>query len=285
MALGKPVLHLAKSEEGFALLTPDRLLAAENVIVTTGGQSYPGCGTTGDGYAWLAAMGHTIVPPRPALTPLTTSASWAMALRGVTIPDVAVRVLALDDQPKPKCVAAERGSFLFTHFGLSGPAALNVSRAVTAHERPHELLLACDFLPAMRAEDMDASLRRVAATEGKKHVAGLVARWVPRRFADALVKQMNLSERTAAELSRGDRHRILSSLKETQIPLSGTRGFKKAEVTAGGIALDEVDSKTMQSKLVPNLYLAGEILDIDGPIGGYNFQAAFSTAWLAGSHV
>ncbi|MCE9555635.1 MAG: aminoacetone oxidase family FAD-binding enzyme, partial [Planctomycetes bacterium] len=302
LALGEPLTSLTRAGDGFQLTTPLRTLEAENVIVTTGGQSYPGCGTTGDGYAWLAALGHTIVPLRPALTPVTTDATWVAALRGLTITDVAVRVIAaaLDTQysvpstqyselstgaAQATPLASARGSFLFTHFGLSGPVVLDVSRAITGHPEPKSLQLECDFLPTIRSDALDEDLRRQCAADGKKQVVGIIARLVPRRLAETMLAGLELTERQAGQLSAVERRRLVSALKQTRIPVSGTRGFKKAEVTAGGVSLREVDSRTMQSKLVHGLYLAGEILDLDGPIGGYNFQAAFSTAWLAGDSV
>lgn len=296
LALGEPLLDLARSDGGFELATSQRTLSADKVIVTTGGQSYPGCGTTGDGYRWLAALGHRIVSPRPALTPVTTTAAWVASLRGVTIPDVAVCVTAgrdedsHDDLPtgdagKPSKLAEARGSFLFTHFGLSGPAVLNVSRAIHCSQEPRLLVLQCDFLPSLRSDELDDHLRRQCTAEGKKGVAGVLTAWLPRRLAETLVARLGLATRRAAEVSKGDRRRITIAIKQTRIAISGTCGFKKAEITAGGAALDEVDSRTMQSRIVPNLFLAGEVLDLDGPIGGYNFQAAFSEAWLAGNHV
>lgn len=302
LALGDPLTTLTRNNIGFQLVTTLRTFETENVIVTTGGQSYPGCGTTGDGYAWLAALGHTIISPRPALTPVTTDASWVAALRGLTITDVDVRVVAEApgtqySEPGTKYsvqstvvapaapLASARGSFLFTHFGLSGPVVLDVSRAITGHPDPKSLQLECDFLPMIRSDALDDDLRRQCVADGKKQVVGIVARLVPRRLAETMLAGLDLTERQAGQLSAPERRRLVSALKQTRIPVSGTRGFKKAEVTAGGVSLDEVDSRTMQSKLVPGLYLAGEILDLDGPIGGYNFQAAFSTAWLAGESV
>ena len=288
LALEEPLTALSRDETGFLLTTPLRTISTDNVVVTTGGKSYPGCGTTGDGYAWLEALGHTIVPPRPALTPVTTDAPWVAALRGVTIPDVGVRVVEQQKTSTEYSVlsasvlASARGSFLFTHFGLSGPVVLDVSRAITGHSDPKSLQLECDFLPAIKAEALEEDLRRQCADDGKKQVVGVIARLVPRRLAETLVEALELTNRQGAQLSAPERRRLVAALKQSRIPVSGTRGFKKAEVTAGGVSLDEVDSRTMQSKLVPGLYLSGEILDLDGPIGGYNFQAAFSTAWLAG---
>ena len=299
LALDEPLVALDRVREAaFRLTTSKRTFTAEKVLITTGGQSYPGSGTCGDGYAWAAAFGHTIVPPRPALTPITTDAAWVRELQGVTIPDVLVRVVEADrDQPPAGpstqgagrgkrrgrgCLAERRGSFLFTHFGLSGPVVLDVSRVVSGHAQPRSLLLECDFLPAISEAELDERIKQEAAAAGKKQLGGLLASLAPRRLTDALLAQLELPlDRKLAELSKVDRARFVAAIKRQAIPISGTRGFKKAEVTAGGVALGEVDSRSMQSLKTPNLYFAGEVLDLDGPIGGYNFQAAFSTGWLA----
>ncbi|MCB9939347.1 MAG: NAD(P)/FAD-dependent oxidoreductase [Planctomycetaceae bacterium] len=294
LRLGEPLVEIAKIDDGFQLVTPEGVHETTTVIITTGGQSYPGCGTTGDAYRWLAELGHTIIPPRPALTPITTNATWVTSLKGITIPDVIVKVVVSDrattsseTKPKKKKPLDERrGSFLFTHFGLSGPVALDVSRTITGHPEPMVLDLECDFLPSQSIEEVDATILREAASDGKKQLIGVLSRIVPRRLAEALFEKAAINpELKAAEMSKVIRQQLVEALKRSRIPVSGTRGFKKAEVTAGGVKLGEVNSSTMESKLVSNLYLAGEVLDLDGPIGGFNFQAAFSTAWLAGSHV
>jgi predicted Rossmann fold flavoprotein len=287
MVLDSAVTAIERAETGFLVTlrsaTEGVPYSAQNVILTTGGQSYPGSGTTGDGYAWAAAFGHTIVPPRPALVPLTTDAPWVRDLSGITIPDVAASLYPLHDN---KPLDQRRGSLLFTHFGLSGPVILDISRTVTATADPRVLELACDFLPDMRADLLDAQIRDACTRDGKKQIGAILAPELPRRLLEQLVQLAGLSlELKAAELSKKGRADLVAALKTTRIPLTGTRGFAKAEVTAGGVALSEIDSRTMQSKLVPGLYFAGEILDLDGPIGGYNFQAAFSTGYLAGQSV
>jgi len=287
ISLDEAVTSCSCVDGKFLVTTHTRTLTSDSLLITVGGKSYPGSGTTGDGYAWAAAMGHTIVPPRPALVPITTDATWVKSLTGLTIPDVQVRVCEASNPesavPNPKSLASARGSFLFTHFGLSGPVILDVSRAVTDHSNPRELVLACDFLPATKQLDLENQLQQEAAAEGKKQIVGLLSKHIPRRLADELLALCGLNpELKGAELPKKDRTRLIAAIKHSVIPVSGTRGFEKAEVTAGGVSLEEVDSRTMQSKLVPGLYFAGEILDLDGPIGGYNFQAAFSTGVLAG---
>jgi predicted Rossmann fold flavoprotein len=284
------VLSIDREGSRFRITTERRILIVESVAITTGGCSYPGSGTKGDGYPWAVQLGHTLIPPRPALVPITTNADWVRDLKGITIPDVAV---AVEERPLPgagggvrKPLATRRGSFLFAHFGLSGPVALDVSRAISGHPRPQDLDLICDFLPASSEAEFETTIREGAAANGRKPVSSLIPDLFPRRLVTALFTVAQVAEDLrCAELGKDARGRLVRAFKKCAIPVSGTLGFKKAEVTAGGISLAEVDSRTMQSKLVPGLYLAGEVLDLDGPIGGYNFQAAFSTGWLAGANL
>jgi hypothetical protein len=278
LALEEALLDLQLCPSGFILTTPRRVLRAAAVILTTGGQSYPGCGTTGDGYGITARLGHTLVPPLPALTPMTVATPWVAELRGVTLPDVAVRVVEAE-----RTLAARRGSLLFAHFGLSGPVILDVSRVVSSHPRPQTLALEVDLLPGLSEPVLDEYLRVETAAAGKKQLAAVLAVHLPRRLCETLLSAVGLpADRKAAALSRNDRVRLAGCIKRLRLAVTGTLGFGKAEVTAGGVALEEVDSRNLRSKRVPGLFLAGELLDLDGPIGGYNFQAAWSTGWLAG---
>jgi predicted flavoprotein YhiN len=300
LRLGEGVSGIEREGNSFFVRTAAGELRCRKLVVTTGGKSYPGCGTTGDGYDWLAALGHTIRRPRPALVPLTSDEAWIHELSGVTISEVVLRVVdpSLLAAGKPSSgrrgrgrlpwgvLIERRGSLLFTHFGLSGPAALDVSRAVTGAHNVREVRLVADFLPGTAAVEVDELLRKLAAGDGRKQMATLPISDLPRRVVDALLIRAGIpGERRVAELSKAERAGLVSQVKQCEISVTGSRGFDKAEVTAGGVSLDEVDSRDMQSKLVPNLYLAGEILDLDGFIGGYNFQAAFSTGWLAGESV
>ena len=282
LAVGEPVTELhAVPEGGFRVVTPLRTVAATNVLVTTGGKSYPGCGTTGDGYAFATQFGHTIVPTRPALVPLTVQPAWVGELRGITLPDVQLKVL--EDN---KSLAVRRGSMLFAHFGLTGPAPLDVSRAVSGHAKPASLVLEMDLLPGEAEPAFDEFVRVETAANGKKQLAVVLADKLPRRVCDQLLLLAELPlDRKAAALSKAERQRLVAGVKRLRVPLRGTLGFEKAEVTAGGVSLDEVDSRTMQSKRRAGLYFAGEVLDLDGWIGGYNFQSAWSTGWLAGRNI
>jgi predicted Rossmann fold flavoprotein len=278
LSLGEPVLDFQPSESGFIVTTALRSIRVPRLILTTGGQSYPGCGTTGDGYGFAARFGHTIVPPRPALVPLRVPIAWVAELRGVTLPEVGLRIVE-----GQKVLAARRGSLLFAHFGLTGPVALDVSRVVSGHPNPSALRIELDLLPGRTEPEMEEYLRSESIRSGKKQLAGVLAEHLSRRLVEKLLALAGLPvERKAAGLSKVDRLALVHHIKSLPLPVAGTLGFEKAEVTAGGVALDEVDSRTLQSKRVPGLYIAGEVLDLDGPIGGYNFQAAWSTGWKAG---
>jgi predicted Rossmann fold flavoprotein len=298
LRLRSPVDSILPHGPGFVVTTPAGSHHARRLIVSTGGASYPGCGTTGDGYAWLAALGHSVVTPRPSLVPVTSSAQWVKDLSGVTLPDVAVRVVdreAWESRPDPverlalarkKPLAERRGSLLMTHFGVSGPVVLDVSREITVQPSPHRVLLVADLWPDEPWERLEATIRQECESHGGRSLIHLLPSGLPQRVLEEVVRQVGIESTTrGAELSRETRRRLVSTFKGIEIPVTGTRGFAKAEVTAGGIPLAEVDPKTMQSRVCPNLYVVGELLDLDGWIGGYNFQSAFSTAWLAAESI
>jgi predicted Rossmann fold flavoprotein len=248
------------------------------VILTVGGQSYPSCGTTGDGYSIAKHFGHRIVEPRPALVPIRVEANWVLGLRGLSLTDVVAAVRSSTGLT----LQERREAILFTHFGLSGPAILDISRAVTRHVEPEQLELRLDLFPEIRREALDAKLQ-LACRQGRTSLVSVLAGEIPYRLAECLVGAAHIPlSRLGPDLSRVERNRLIDILKGLSLPIQGTLGFEKAEVTSGGIALEEVDPRTLESRLVPGLYLAGEILDLDGLIGGYNFQAAWSTGWLAG---
>ncbi|NLS95553.1 MAG: NAD(P)/FAD-dependent oxidoreductase [Planctomycetaceae bacterium] len=294
VATDEPLEDVFPEGDRFRLTTSRRSILAEKLVLTTGGCSYPRCGTSGDGYRWAAALGHTVIPPRPALVPILTEAAWVRELQGITIPDVVLRVVASQADPASKGtgrrrqapLAESRGSLLFAHFGLSGPVALDVSQAVSACANDECPVLECDFLPDLPASRLDEVLETAPEQSGRRRAASLLEPWLPQRLAEALVAQSQIpADRRIAELSRRERQQLVQSAKGIRVPTAGTLGFDKAEVTAGGVALNEVDSRTMESKLVPGLFIAGELLDLDGLIGGYNLQAAFSTGYLAGESV
>jgi len=287
-----PVRGIERLDAGFRVELPTDALLARRLIVACGGQSYPGCGTTGDAYAWARHLGHSLVPPVPALTPILSPDPWLTDLSGVTLSDAALTVVDRTCMPDamtvPKAAVrdARRGSLLFTHKGLSGPAALDLSRAITLSPTVGDLLLLANFVPPQTLESCARRLRELSGGDGKRQLASVLGEQLPRRLVTALLGRSQIDpDRRMAELSKREASRVAMLLTQCPINIAGTAGFAKAEVTAGGVVLEEINSKTMESKLVRGCYFAGEVLDLDGPIGGYNFQAAFSTGWLAGSSI
>ncbi len=259
----------------------------DSVLLTCGGLSYSGCGTTGDGYPWAQSMGHTITPLRPALTPLLSNEAWVHELSGITLEDaeVTARILGPDSKVIKMERSTSRGGLLWTHLGCSGPTAMNVSRCFSDLASDHPATMLVDLLPDVSREACEQWLID-AAIESNKTIANVLSQRIPKRLATTLIAIVgSTNDVHTAEMSKKVRNSLVERLKALSIPIHGTRGYPKAEVTAGGVALSEVNFQDMQSRKLPGLYFAGEILDLDGPIGGYNFQAAWSTGHAAGLHV
>jgi len=279
---GTAVIDVDFGQGRFACRTESGSVTAGSLILTTGGKSFPGCGTTGDGYAWAEKFGHTVVLPRPALTPLVSQSEWVRRLSGITIETCGGIAIADDGRVVGEAVSS---SLLFTHTGFSGPLAMNLSRWFTLSREGRATCLQLDFLPDEKSERFSARIMEHVAGHPKQIVANMPVDPLPRRLLDELLQVAGIpADLKLGELGKKRLAAMVDSIKACRIPVGDTRGFAKAEVTAGGVSLDEVDNRTMQSRLQPGLFLAGEILDFDGPIGGYNFQAAFSTGHLAGQN-
>lgn len=283
LRLNHAVTRIKAESAGFCVATINETFTAQHVVITSGGKSYPGCGTTGDGYPWATDFGHRIVPTRPALVPLVTSTdAWPTQLQGITLPDIELIVR----NATGKQLGVQRGSTLFTHFGISGPTAMNLSEIFTAATNTQKLQLETNFLPKLSLVQKKQQLKTLFRQTPKKQALTVICQLIPQRVAEVLLDQSNITHnQKSGEVSKQQISMLASSLHQLSVIIERTLGYKKAEVTAGGIALDEVNSSTMQSKLQSGLFFAGEILDLAGPIGGYNFQAAFSTGYLAGLHI
>jgi predicted Rossmann fold flavoprotein len=264
---GVRVTGLSPQQDGWDVKTATRTFHCKRVLLCTGGKSYPNTGTTGDGYPWLKTLGLKMVDPVPALVPLVSPAPWIHMLSGIAV-DGELRIAK----------ARRRRPVLFTHRGLSGPAAMDLSEQVTRYQQREARL---DFLPDIGWEALRALLLEAGSRPGSPKLAAILP--LPRRVVEMLAQQSGLREKNPAvnQLKKTERHQLIESLKGLRIPVSGSLGFAKAEVTAGGLALKEVNRLTMEVKKAPGLYAFGEILDLQGPIGGFSFQAAFSTAQLA----
>ncbi|HLX65251.1 MAG TPA: NAD(P)/FAD-dependent oxidoreductase [Planctomycetota bacterium] len=254
---------------------------AKCVIVCTGGLSYPVTGSTGDGYAWAREFGHCVTPLRAALVGLTAAEPWTKSLQGLAWPDAHVSLWPNSPlQGKPLNV--ERAEILFTHFGISGPAILDTSNAFVASGLP-KATLTIDYFPDEPREKLDARLLERFKQFPNRSPARALEGLMPVRLLDHFEQQLGADGQTAVcRLPKTARLKLLDLLKSTRLTVTGTRGMEFGEVTAGGVEWDQIDPATMESKLTPGLFFAGEILDLAGRCGGFNLQAAFSTGYLAG---
>jgi predicted Rossmann fold flavoprotein len=252
---------------------------ADAVIVATGGASYPATGSTGDGYRLAESVGHTIVPICPALVPLETAGDVAPRLQGLSLRNVTVRVWVNGEKQ-----AEAFGEMLFTHFGVSGPVILSLSRQVVdALHVNQRVILSIDLKPALDEGKLDARLLRDLDAHGKQQFRTILKGLLPSKLIPVCIDLTGIpSDKMAHQITSEERQRLRTWLKDFRLEVTGHRPFTEAIITAGGVDVREVDPRTMASLLVEGLYFAGEVLDVDADTGGYNLQAAFSTGWVAG---
>lgn len=272
-----PLLGLRHDGAKFVATTPAGDIVSPSFVLATGGLSYPKTGATGDGYPIAAAFGHTITSTFPALAPLQVDETWVRSLQGIVLHGVEMASLDADG----KVVTRRTRPILFTHKGLSGPAPMDLAGDI---EERGGGLVRLDFAPEVPADRLEAHWLEEVKSHGKRGVASLLPPTLPDRAREAIVGIAQCDGLTLANLDRAARQRLLRATKDLRVPVRRSLGFDHAEVTRGGVALDEVDPKTMQSRLRPRLWFCGEVLDVDGPIGGFNFQAAFATGRVAGLH-
>lgn len=253
-------------------------IVAGAVIVAVGGASYPGTGSTGDGYRLAESVGHTVIPIRPALVPLVTGGDLALQLPGLSLRNVEARLL-LDGRE----IGREFGEMLFTHDGVSGPIVLTLSgRAVDVLGRG-QLELSINLKPALSEEQLDQRLLRDLDQHGKQTFRAILKGLLPRKLVDPFVALTGIpGDRPAHQITASERATVRTLLRDLRLTIVGHHPLTEAIITAGGVDTREVNPRTMESRLVHGLYFCGEVLDIQADTGGYNLQAAFSTGWLAG---
>lgn len=278
LRLAAPVEGVDIAGEGFAVATAGDAIAARAVVLALGGRSWPKVGTTGDGYRIARALGHTVGETRPGLVPLRARDAWVGALAGIVVP------WAVASWSGGGRRVARAGDLLFTHVGLSGPGPMDLSSELERAGAAEGATVALDLVPRESAEALRARLIAAAARDGARRAVRELEGDLPQRLLHAVFERARVPhDRRLGDLTKPERAALVAATKGLEVVLDGTLGFDKAEVTVGGVALDEVDAESMASKKVRGLYLAGEVLDLDGPIGGFNFQAAFSTGHLAGA--
>lgn len=276
---GRRVNDVAKEAGSFVVHAGAEHVTAEKLIVATGGLSWPRTGCTGDGYRFARQFGHTVVKPKASLVPLVTDEVWPREVAGTAVGSVRISV-RIDNR---KLIAA--GAMIFTDDGVGGPAVLNMSRHLTDHlpARKTPISLTLDLAPQVDQAELESQLTSRVAANPKKKVTTLLAEFVPRRLAAQLCRQADCdAELPAGRLRKDERKNLVRLLKALPLSIVRTRPIAEATVTHGGVSTDEVDPKTMESRKCPGLFFAGEVLDVDGPCGGYNLQACWSTGTLAG---
>jgi predicted Rossmann fold flavoprotein len=262
-------------------LTDGTLYQASAYILATGGKSRPDTGSTGDGFVWLRELGHTIINPDPSLVPLVVKESWVSELAGLTLPEVKINVY--HDKQK---VLSKKGRVLFTHVGISGPTILNMSKIIGEWLSHGSVTLALDLFPADDVGSLDNKLIALFAHSKNKFVRNALTPFLPPSLADQVLRLTKIDPETKCHsLTKEERRRLLDQLKDFRLSVIKLLGAEKAIVTSGGVALTEVDFRTMRSRIVNNLFLTGDILNIDRPSGGFSLQLCWSTGYVAGQSV
>lgn len=264
------------------ILADSREILGDRVIIATGGASFPGTGSTGDGYNLAQRLGHSIVPIRPSLIPLEVKEEWAKDLQGLSLKNITVILQTTTG----KKLAQAFGEMLFTHFGVSGPIILTISRKAVDYWQKNylPLILKIDLKPALNKEKLDQRLQRDIVKFSNKQIKNGLGDLLPQRLIMPVINLAGINvDKVMHQITKEERRKIIDVLKGLQVTLIGSRPLNEAIVTAGGVNVKEVNPQTMESKLIKGLYFAGEVLDIDGLTGGYNLQAAFSTGYTAGN--
>ncbi len=248
-------------------------------IIATGGASYPQTGSTGDGYKFASKVGHKISNIKPALVPLEIEDPWVKNLQGLSLKNVELKII----NSKSKEVYKDFGEMLFTHFGISGPIVLSSSRYVKENEDQYAVL---NLKPALTFEELDKRIQKDFNKYINKDFKNSLNDLLPKKLIDTIIKLSNIPEdKKVNSITKEERRNLCSLIQNLKMKIKGFRPIKEAIVTSGGINVDEINPSNMQSKIIPNLHFAGEVIDVDGYTGGFNIQIAFSTGYLAGTMV
>ncbi len=279
--------HAAKinwsEENGFQSveLTDGQMIKGDSLILACGGKSYPSTGSNGEGYQLAASIGHTIKEPEPSLVPFVIKENWCKELMGLTLKNVSIRV-----KDGKKLVYDGFGEFLFTHFGVSGPLVLTASTRLGKHQKALKegrLRLLLDLKPSLTQEQLEKRFLREFDTFRNKDISNVIDTMLPRKMVPIFLTLAQIDpHKKVRDLAKADRHRMVTLMKEIPMSIIGVRGFEEAIITRGGVNVKEVNPTTMESRIVPGVFFAGEILDVDGVTGGFNLQIAWSTGYTAG---
>ncbi len=279
----------SKKYEVIGIKTENETILADSVILATGGKSYPLTGSTGDGYKLVEKFGHTITKIKPSLVPLEIyEKDICKELQGLSLRNIAIKITDLE---KNKLLYDDFGEMLFTHFGVSGPIILSSSAHLVRYKNIEEkcknkiVELSIDFKPALSEKKLEARILRDFEELRNKQFKNSLDKLLPQKLIPVIVEQSGISaDKKVNEITKEERKTLVKILKDFKLKIKGTRTIDEAIVTSGGIKISEIDPKTMESKLVKNLYFAGEIIDVDSYTGGFNLQIAYSTGFVAGKN-
>lgn len=278
---------LTDNNKAIGVRTNNETIKADKIILATGGKSYPLTGSTGDGYKFAKKLGHTITELKPSLVPLVTyEEELHTSLQGLSLKNVEIKLI---DISKNKEIYNDFGEMLFTHFGVSGPIILSASSHLVRYKNIYELLknkqikLIIDFKPALSREKLDQRILRDFEEEKNKSFKNSLDKLLPQKLIPEIINKSNIApNKQVNSITKEERENLLKTLKQFEVTIKNFRPIEDAIITAGGISIKEINPKTMESKIINNLYFAGEIIDVDAYTGGFNLQIAYSTGYVAG---
>lgn len=259
----------------------DLVVHARNFVLATGGKSRPETGSTGDGFKWLRDIGHKVAEPSASLVPIAIKDSWIKDLQGITLEEVKITTWQFDKKQK-----VSKGKLLFTHFGITGPTILNMSKSIGELLSYGDVFIVLDLLPSFDHGTLNKKLQEIFTREHNKKIKNSLDELFVSKVADTVLSRSGIDpDKKCNSVTKEERMKLIEVSKNMKMEVEGLLGTDKAIITSGGVNLDEVDTKTMQSKLFPNLYLVGDILDIDRPSGGYSLQLCWTTGFVAGNNI
>jgi len=271
----------------YIITSDNEKIFADNYIICTGGKSYPRLGSTGDGYLWAEKLGHTISKPKPSLTPIKIKESWVKDAQGLSLKNVKLTLWQGSGQAKQNEEKSVEcfGEMLFTHFGISGPISLDISKKVGALLDKGEAILRLDLKPALSALELDKRIQKDFQKFQNKLFKNSLNDLLPQKLIPIIINLSKINpDKKVHSITKEERSRLVNLLKNIKMTPKELIGFERAIVTSGGISLKEIDFKTMRSKIVKNLFFAGEIINLDGPCGGFNLQICWTTGYIAGKN-
>jgi len=282
LKLGEKVLgfDLDEGKKIKCLKLASRDIYADKFIIATGGRSYPATGSVGEGYEWVKNLGHAVHKTFPALVPIKVQEEWVADLQGLSLKNVTLNIYQNEKKQDSRF-----GEMLFTHFGLSGPIVLDASKTISELLEQGAVELQIDLKPALEFSKLEERIKKDFQEFKNKDFVNYLPELLPQKMIETIIKLVGIDPHQKINLiTKEERKNLVKILKGLKLNVLGTTGYNQAIITSGGVALKEIDSKTMQSRIIENLYLAGEVIDLDGPTGGYNLQIAWSTGYAAGNY-